>query len=54
MSDAERERIRAAAREAAARSRREQGLPERITDPSVIEQIAALLREPDQSYGKAA
>jgi hypothetical protein len=38
------ERIRAAAREAATRSRAEQGLPDRIGDPGVIAQMAALMR----------
>jgi hypothetical protein len=44
MTREERKRIRQAARAAAQTSRRAQGLPEQITDPRVVEQIAALVR----------
>jgi hypothetical protein len=44
MSDAERAKVRAAGAEDARRSRRRQGLPERIEDPAGIAILAALLR----------
>jgi hypothetical protein len=44
MSDQEREKVRAAGAEDARRSRRRQGLPERVEDPSAITILAALLR----------
>lgn len=44
LTPSELERIRAAAREAATISRAEQGLPELISDPEVIAQMAALMR----------
>lgn len=43
-AEAERERIREAAREWAKRTAVEQGFPEYLTDPVVLEQIAALVR----------
>lgn len=39
------EEIRKAAREAAERTAREQGLPLKVTDPATIERVASLLRE---------
>jgi hypothetical protein len=44
MSPEEREFIHQAAIEATKRSRAEQGLPEFVTDPAVLEQIATLMR----------
>lgn len=44
MTEKEREEIRVAAREWARRTAVEQGFPEKITDPAVIEQVAALAR----------
>jgi hypothetical protein len=46
MTEKQLAEIRAAAREAATRSRAEQGLPEKITDPRVIAQVATLMRTP--------
>lgn len=46
MTERELAEIRAAAREAATHSRAEQGLPEKITDAKVIEQMATLMRQP--------
>jgi hypothetical protein len=45
MDEDERERIRQVAREDSARTRREQGLPPTITDPDVLEKIAAVARD---------
>lgn len=46
--------IQLAAREAAERSAREQGLPVKVTDAQVIEQIAALLRDPSEHEQRRA
>lgn len=46
MNDRQLTEIQKAAREMAERSAREQGLPPKVTDPRVIERIAAILREP--------
>jgi hypothetical protein len=48
VNEDERERIREAARELAERTRREQGLPPRVTDERTLELVAALLREPEK------
>lgn len=44
MTDREREQIQHAARAAGRSSRLAQGLPERITDARVVEQVAAIAR----------
>jgi hypothetical protein len=44
MSDEERAKVRRAGAEDARRSRKRQGLPERIEDPAAIAVLAALLR----------
>jgi hypothetical protein len=44
LDECDRDEIRAASREWARRTAVEQGFPEKITDPAVIEQVAALAR----------
>lgn len=43
MTDAERERITAAARKHAAESRQAQGLPATVTDPDALRRVVALM-----------
>jgi hypothetical protein len=49
MSDEERAKVRAAGAADARRSRRQQGLPERIEDPAALAILAALLRSTRES-----
>lgn len=41
------EELERTARQAAERSAREQGLPARVTDPEVVERVAAIVRLAD-------
>lgn len=48
MNDTERVRIAEAAREAGRDAATRQGLPAKITDPRVVQQIASIIRGTDQ------
>jgi hypothetical protein len=45
--------IQQMAREAAERSRREQGLPPRVTDPDIIQRVAEIVRADDLATSDA-
>lgn len=52
MTPEERDTIRAAAHAAWDHSRAQRGLPPQVTDPRVLEQVAAILRTPTTAAGE--